>query len=104
MHDTMGSGLSNSILGQLKYYTGLSVIPEVLPSPSTGNQRYPADTAGEPLGHSSRLTSSAAALKSKTKQKTPTYRACHEVIDPKKQSQQHRKCAGTVLNYNFSTT
>lgn len=103
-HDSMGSRLSSTVLDRLKYDTGLAGIPEVLPSPSTGNQRYPADTAGEPLGHSSCLTSSAAALKSKTKQKTPTYRACHEVIDWKKQSQRHRKCAGTVLKYNFSTT
>lgn len=103
-HDTMGSRLSSTVLDQLKYDTGLAGIPEVLPSPSTGNQSYPADIAGEPLGHSSCLTSSAAALKSKTKQKTPTYQACHEVTDWKKQSQRHRKCAGTVLKYNFSTT
>lgn len=103
-HDTMGSRLSSTVLDQLKYDTGLAGILEVLPSLSTGNQSYPADIAGEPLGHSSCLTSSAAALKSKTKQKTPTYQACHEVTDWKKQSQRHRKCAGTVLKYNFSTT
>lgn len=65
--DTMASRLSNTVLDQLKYHTGLSEIPRVLPSPSTGNQRYPADMAG----HSSCPTSSAAALKAKQNKKPP---------------------------------
>lgn len=70
-----------------------------------GNQRYPADTAGEPPGHNSCLTSSTAALKNKTKQnKKPPYTGFVMKSQREKQSEQQRKCACTMLKHNFSIT
>lgn len=89
----------------LRATEGLLKIRWLQPSPSPGNQRHPTDTAGEPPGHNSCLTSSTAALKNKTKQnKKPPYTGFVMKSQREKQSQQQRKCACTMLKYNFSIT